>query len=107
MFTIFNGLVCPYMEYVCPVLRVVIHTALLNSNELKPFRLIKSPPLVDSVQPLTLPRSVVCLSVFYHNFDADCCYELANSMPILLTPLLYLPFHSGLSIYCPDPTCKS
>ncbi len=93
LLTIYKGLVCPCMEYACPMWGGSTHTALLDRVESEAFRIIRSPPLTNSLLPLKFWRNVASLLIFYHYFPANCFSELANCMP----PLLPWPHSTCLS----------
>ena len=84
LLTLYRGLIRPCMEYASHVWGGSIHTALLNRVKSKAFRLIKSSPLIDCLQPLSHRRSVASLAIFYCYFHANCSSDLANCMPLLV-----------------------
>ena len=81
LLTLYRGLVRPCMEYSSHVWGGSPHTALLNRVESKAIRLINSPPLTDSLQPLSLRRNVASLSLFYRYFNGHCSSELSACIP--------------------------
>ena len=81
LLALYRGLVRPCLEYACHVWGGSTHTQLLRRVESKAFRLINSPPLTDSLQPLNLRRDVASLAIFYRFFNANCSSELADCMP--------------------------
>ncbi len=84
LLSIYRGLVCHCMEYACHVWGGSTHTALMDREESKAFRPIRSPPLTSCLLPLKSRRNVSSLSICYRYFHANCSSELANCMPPLL-----------------------
>ena len=84
LLTLYRGLICPCMEYNSHVWGSSPHTALLNRVESKAIRLINSPSLTDSLQPLSLRRNVASLSLFYRYYNGHCSSEL---LTCILPPL--------------------
>ena len=81
LLTLYRGLIRPCMEYSSHVWGGSTHTALLNRVESKAFRLINTPSLTDSLQPLSVRRNVASLSLFYRYFHGHCSSELSASIP--------------------------
>ncbi|KAK3884497.1 hypothetical protein Pcinc_011235 [Petrolisthes cinctipes] len=80
LLSLYRGLICPCMEYGSHVWGGSTFTTLLDKVESKAFRLINSPPLTDSLQPLSLRRNVASLSLFYRYYTGHCSSELSQCM---------------------------
>ena len=80
LLALYRGLIRPCMEYSSHVWGGSSHTSLLDRVESKAFRLINSPPLTNSLQPLSLRRNVASLSLFYRYYNRHCSSELAHCM---------------------------
>ena len=87
LLTMYRGSIRLCMEeYGSHVWEDSFHTALLNWVESKAFRLINSPPLIDSFNTFSHRCNATSLSFFYCYFHVDLSSELANCMPPHLPP---------------------
>ena len=80
LLSLYRGLIRPCMEYSSHVWGGSPATRLLDRVESKAIRLINSPPLTDSLQPLSLRRNVASLSVYYRYYTGHCSSELSECM---------------------------
>ena len=95
LLSVYKGIVRPCMEYASHLWHGSPHTALLNRVERKAFRLIASPLLTDTMQPLSVRRNVASLSLFYRYYHEHCSSELSTIVP----PPLRRPRSTRLSTH--------
>jgi hypothetical protein len=62
------------------------HLNLLDRIQNKPIRIINSPNLTDSLQPLAHRRAVPSLSLLYRYYSGQCSSELSTSIPSVHRP---------------------
>ena len=58
-----------------------------EQNESKAIRLINTPSLTKSLQPLSRRRLVSDLSIFYRYFHGHCSQEIRDIIPVPLRPV--------------------
>ena len=73
--------ILPSLEYCCHIWGGSPSTYLLDRVWSKAKRLIDSPMLSSSLDPLSLRRDVASLALFYRYFHQHCSSELAGCMP--------------------------
>ena len=65
LFKLYTGFICPCLEYCSHIWSSSPYTSFLDRIESKAIRLIGDPPLTSTLDPLSLRRKVVSLSLFY------------------------------------------
>ena len=69
------------MEYASHIWGGSSHCNILEKVESKAFRIICSPFLTESLQPLQVRRIVASLSLFYRYYNQHCSSELYGRIP--------------------------
>jgi hypothetical protein len=83
---LYVGTIRPVIEYCSHVWGGCQSTSMLASIERRARRLIGSPAICESLDSLTLRRTVGSLAVFYRFFHGKCSVELASCVPPLMPP---------------------
>ena len=81
LFKLYTGFIRPCLEYCSHIWGSSPYTSLLDRIESKAIRLIGDPSLTSTLDPLSLWRKVVSLSLFYRYYFGHCPDELATCIP--------------------------
>ena len=81
LFKLYTGFIRPCLEYCSHIWGSPTYTSLLDRTESKAIRLIGDPSLTSTLDPLSLRRKVVSLSLFYRYYFGHCSDELAVCIP--------------------------
>ena len=69
------------MEYASHIWGGSSHCNIFEKVEVKAFRIISSPSLTESLQPLQVRRIVASLSLLYRYYNQHCSSELYGRIP--------------------------
>ena len=78
---LYTGFVCPCLEYCFHIWGSSLYTSLLDRVESKAICLIGDPSMTSTLDPLSLRRKVVSLSLFYCYYFGQCSEKLAACIP--------------------------
>ena len=81
LFKLHPGFIRPCLEYCCHIWGSSSYTSFLNRVKSKVICLIGDPSLTSTLDPLSLRRMVVSLSLFYRYDFGHCSDELATCIP--------------------------
>ena len=78
---LYIGLIRPCLEYCSHIWGGSNYASVLDRVESKAIRLINNKNLTDPLDPLSLRRKVVSLSLFYRYYFSHCSSEISDRVP--------------------------
>ena len=81
LFKLYTSFIHPCLEYCCHIWGSSPYTSFLDRVESKAISLIGDPSLTSTLDPLSLGRKVVSLSLFYRYYFGHCSDKLATCVP--------------------------